>query len=232
AAAELGWKDPSQAIGKSFELIGSKKGTIIGVVKNFYFTSLQHKIEPVALTIWPWSNYILVRTEAGRLPGILSDFEKVWNEYDPENPFTYSFLEDDFNEYYKQENLYAKLSGFFALLAIIIAGIGLFSLSAFIAEQSAKEYGIRKVLGASIESIIVSQLKKYSILILIANAASIPASLLIISAWLDNFAYKIQLDFSVFLIAGAGITLTVLAASGFHIVRTSLRNPIESLRHE
>ncbi len=232
AARKLGWNNPADAIGKPFKIIGSKKGVITGVVKNFYFVSLRHKIEPMVMTMWNWLNYVLVRTDGAHLQHTLDEVSGAWSEFDPDNPFSYTFLDDDFNGSYKTEILYGGLSGFFTLVAVIISCIGLFSLSAFIAGQSAREFGVRKILGASAMSIAGIQLKKYFALILLSNIIAIPVSFWIISAWLKNFAYKMQPGIGMFAITGAAAISIAFAAVGYQVLKASYSNPIETLRHE
>ena len=232
AVKKLGWNDPHDALGKNFEIIGDKRGRIIGVVKNFHYTSLQHKIEPLVLNMWKWMNYLLVKVDSNQLSIILDQIEDIMYQFDHDNPFSFSFLDQNFDRLYNSEKMFGDLSGYFTCLAIVIACIGLFSLSMFTVEQSVKEIGIRKVLGAKIFSLVALQLKEYFILILIANIVSIPLSYWIISKWLQDYAYKVNMDYSIFIIVSLSSVLIAFFTIAYHVIKAALRDPILALHQE
>lgn len=232
AIRQLGYADPMQAIGKSFELVGSKKGTIIGVLRDFHFASLHRKIGPVVLHIWPWLNYVLVRVSTSYLPGVLDNLETVWHEFDPSHPFTFTFLDDNFDRFYQSEKQFGQVSGYFSLLAVLIACLGLFGLAAFTAEQRTKEIGIRKVLGASLTGILFLQLKEFIVLVFFANLIAWPIGYYVMSNWLQNFAYRIGIDIATFVLAGFLALGTALLTVSYQAVKAAVINPVDSLRFE
>jgi putative ABC transport system permease protein len=232
AIKQLGWIVPAEAIGKSFELVGSKKGTIIGVVRDFHFTSLHRQIEPVVLHIWPWLNYVLVRVDAAHLPGILGDLEDIWQEFDPNHPFTFTFLDDNFDRFYQSEKRLGQVSSYFSLLAIFVACSGLFGLASFTAEQRTKEIGIRKVLGASVARIVLLLSQDFLKLVLAAIVVALPIAYFAMNRWLLNFAYRIDLQWWVFALAGGLALLIAMLTVCTQAIKAALANPVESLRYE
>jgi putative ABC transport system permease protein len=232
ALRHMGLKTPAEAIGKSFEIIGGKKGNIIGVVKDFHYTSLYRKIEPAVLYIWPWLNYILVKPDMNRFSSLLNNIQKIWNEFDPTNPFTYTFLKDNLGRYYTTEKRLEKLAGFFTMLALILAGLGLFSISAFTIKQRKKEIGIRKVCGASTGAIVFKLNMEFTKWILLANLFSLPLAWYIMNNWLEKFAYRISLDPWVFLTAGFVTFLISFCIVSYNGVKSAKSNPVDSLRYE
>lgn len=232
AIRQIGWSNPDEAIGKSFELVGSKKGKIIGVVRDFNVASLHRKIEPLVLHEWPWLNYILVRVAAPHLPSILDDLKNTWQEFDPDHPFTYTFLDDRFDQFYKSEKQLGKISGLFSLLAISIASIGLLSLVAFDVEQRTKEIGVRKVLGASVANIVKIFTMGFVKLIFLANVIAWPIAYFVLKNWLQNLAYRINIGVITFLLCGALVLIIVLLTISYQSIKVALMNPIKTLRYE
>ena len=231
AVGQLGWTS-AEAVGKSFELVGSKKGTIIGVVRDFNFTSLHHKIEPIVLHIWPWLNYILVRADVAHVSGVLNDMKHIWQEFDPDHPFTFNFLNDNFDRFYQSEKRLGRISGYFSLLVILIACLGLFGLAAFTTQQRTKEIGIRKVLGSSVSGIIVLLTKEFIRWVIVANIIAWPVAYFVMNRWLQNFAYRIEMSLWMFILAGALALLIALVTVSYQAIRAATANPVESLRYE
>src|SRR3970282_142594 len=153
AVRSLGWEDP---IGKKFNANGQNPLTVIGVVKDFHFASMRHKIEPMMIVCQPqFNNTAAIRISAGSIQKTVSSIEEAWKKLNPGHPFEYSFLDDEFNELYKSEQGFAQLIVGFTWLAIFIACLGLFGLASYMTEQRTKEIGIRKVLGASVGNILL-----------------------------------------------------------------------------
>jgi putative ABC transport system permease protein len=231
AIKQLGWR-PAEAIGKSLELVGSKKGTIIGVVRDFHFTSLHRKIEPVVLHIWPWLNYVLVRVDVTHLPEVLGELEEVWQKFDANHPFTYTFLDDNFGRFYQSEKRLGQVSGYFALLAVFIACLGLFGLAAFTAERRTKEIGIRKALGASVANILFLLSKDFMKLVILANLMAWPVAYIAMQSWLQRFAFRIEIGSWMFLAAGGLVLIIALVAVSLQTIKAAVTNPVEPLRYE
>ena len=232
AARQLGFSNPSEAVGKSFELPGTKKGNIVGVIKDFHFTSLQNKIEPVVLHIWPWLNYLLIRTDEKNVPATIINIKSIWNEFDPVNPFEFSLLSDNFNQFYIEDRKLEKVSAGFTIIALILACMGLFSLSAYIVERRTKEIGIYKVFGASVSEIFGVQLKEFVLLVLIGMLIAFPAGYFAMSGWLQNYAYRIELGMRTFILAGSIFLITALFAISYHVIKAAFTNPVDSLMYE
>ncbi|HTY37611.1 MAG TPA: ABC transporter permease [Bacteroidota bacterium] len=232
AAAQLGWADPMKAVGEPFELVGGKKGTIIGVVKDFNFFSLHRGIEPLVMHIWPWMNYMLIRFDQGRRTEILDNIGEVYRKFDPVNPFTWTLLRDNFDRSYDQDKRLEGTFAGFSLLAILIACSGLVSLAAFTAERRTKEIGVRKVLGASTSGIVALLTREYLILVLLANLLAWPVAYVVMNRWLQDFAYRVDIGVATFLVAGLVSALIAMLTVSYHALRAAGANPVEALRYE
>lgn len=237
AVKKLGWNRPLQ---KKFTVkhIASGQpveGRVVGVVKDFHFQSLHHEIEPLAILIAPVDYYIdnlAVRIQGKNIAGTLTSLEQTWRQHVANRPFRYFFLDDDFESLYRKEEKLNDIFRSFALLAIFIACLGLFGLASFAAEQRRKEIGIRKTLGATVSSIIVLLTSEFTKLTLIANLIAWPVTFYLMRNWLENFAYRIDLDFPIFLMAGLIAFGIALFTVGAQAVRAALANPVEALRYE
>ncbi|HYE57728.1 MAG TPA: ABC transporter permease [Rhodothermales bacterium] len=232
AVRQLGWGDPAKAIGKTFELVGSKQGRVIGVVRDFHVASLHQKIEPVVMHLWPWSNYAVVRADAAQLPRVLAGLRGAWQALDPEHPFTYSFLNENFDRLYRAEQQLARVTGLFALLAVTLACLGLAGLAAFTAQRRTKEVGIRKVLGASVPRLVGLLSKDFVALVAVAFVAAAPLAYLGMQRWLEDFAYRVPLGPGVFLLAGASALVVALLTVGTQALRAATADPVRTLRTE
>jgi putative ABC transport system permease protein len=210
------------------------KGRIICVVKDFHFQSLQEPIRPFVFIMNDTlsQGYALVRTEPGRTKDAVSSIEKVYNDLEPKFPITYSFADEEYRRLYESEQLVGSLSKGFALLAIFISCLGLFGLAMFTAQQRTKEIGIRKIHGATEIKIIQLLSKEFLQLVCMAFAVGAPIAWLIADGWLQNYAYRINLSWPLFVIGGIITLFISLITILFQVVKASLANPIKSLRTE
>ena len=226
----VGYKDP---IGKPFTFWG-KKGSIIGVLKDFHFTSLHDQIKPLILRNgedYTWGT-ILVRTEAGKTKQAIASLEKICKELNPQFPFTYSFSDEEYQKLYKNEQVVGKLSNYFAFLGIFISCLGLLGLAMFTAEQRTKEIGIRKVLGASVASLFTLLSKEFILLVAVAMVIATPLAWWAMYNWLQGFAYKVPVGIWVFATAGVLAIIIALITVSFQSIKAAVANPIKSLRAE
>jgi putative ABC transport system permease protein len=235
AVRRFGWDDP---IGKRvIQVFGEERRyfTVVGVVKDFHFSSLRNPIRPMNFFLSPESNrYVSIKVQTQDMAGTLKFIEEAWKKLAPGTPVEYFFLDSVFERAYRSEERLRRLFWYFSLLAIVIACLGLFGLASYAAEQRTKEIGIRKVLGASGGSLIFLLSKEFTLLVLLANIAAWPLAYLAMRNWLQGFAYRIDLNSHLglfFLAAGAALLIAWLTVS-FHAVKAALTNPIESLRYE
>jgi putative ABC transport system permease protein len=233
----LGWKNPQEAIGKQFHTPSGKE-KVIGVVKNFNFVSLTDPIGPFVLDL-PlkrgrafWTKYVAARISPSGMRNTIAHIEATWNKFAPAYPFEYFFLDDSLNKQYRSQDNLFRLIGYFSVLAIFIACLGLFALASFTAEQRTKEIGIRKVLGASVASIIHLLSREFLMLILISSLIAWPLSLFLMQKWLDTFAYRINIDYSIFLFAAIGVLVIAFLTVLYQAMKAALSNPATSIKYE
>jgi len=220
-------------------LIGQKfgfdsLGVITGVVKNFNFNSLQYKIEPMFLVSarhWGFRD-VSVRINGNNTTAAIAFIKSKWNSVYPDFPFEYQFLDDHFNEVYKADNQKSQIVGILAGLAIFISCLGLFGLASHSAEQRVKEIGVRKVLGASVQNITLLLSKNFLTLVLIANLIAWPTAWLAVHFWLKDYAYRISIQWWIFLIAGITSILIAFFTVSFQSIKAAVANPVKSLRSE
>jgi len=228
AVKEIGWTDP---LGKQFEIF--ERGPVIGVVKDFHFFSLHQQIEPLAMLIYPEGyDYISVRIGPDSIPETLEFLGKKWTEFSQTQPFEYSFLDEDYDNLYKSETRLTKTFGYIAVLAVFLASLGLFGLASFMIEQRTKEIGIRKILGASVSKLFVALSKDFAYCVLIANIIAWPVGYYFVSRWLQNFAYRIDIGYGVFLMAAVTAMGIALLTVSFQALKAAVANPVEVLRNE
>jgi putative ABC transport system permease protein len=234
AVRRLGLERPEDAIGLSIWTFAPfLSGSVIGVVKDFNYESMHNEIIPIITYIQPiQANTVSIRIAAGRIIEALKDAESVWRRFNPEYPFQFDFLDDRIAEQYRNEERMMQMFGYFSLLAIFIACLGLFGLASFMAEKCTKEIGIRKVLGASLSNIMVLLTKEFALLVLVGNIIAWPIAYLAMRSWLNNFAYKIGIGWAIFLIAGF-LTLAIsLLTVSFQAFRAALSDPAVAIRYE
>ncbi|HTI07880.1 MAG TPA: ABC transporter permease [Puia sp.] len=227
---KTGYKDP---IGKPLTM-WQKKGKIIGIIKNFHFNSLHEPIRPLIIRFGEqedWGN-VMVRTKAGKTKQALTGLEQLCRELNPKFPFTYQFADEEYQNLYKSEAIVHNLSNCFACLAIFISCLGLLGLAMFTAEQRTKEFGIRKVLGARVSTLFTLLSKDFLVLVLIAFLFASPLAWWAMHGWLQNFAYHVDLEWWVFLLAGALALLIALLTVSVQAIKVAIANPVKSLRTE
>ncbi len=230
AAKKLGWK-PSDAIGKT--IYKGSRGIVKAVVQDFHFTSLHETIKPLVIFLDPSFAYeMYLRVNSADVPQTINRIESVWKTRVPWHPFEYRFLNDDYNKLYINEQKTAEIFSLFAGLAIILACLGLFGLAAFTTLQRTKEIGVRKVLGAGTATLVTMLCKEFLQLVCIAFVIAVPVGWLATEKWLQEFAYRIQVNLLVFLVAGAAVLFITLLTAGYHAVKAALVNPVKSLRTE
>jgi putative ABC transport system permease protein len=207
---------------------------IVGVIDDFHIESLKLPTRPTLYTCAPPSQmaYYSFRLEANRIKSSIEQIGQLWKQLYPDSPFNYFFLDQKFNEQYRAERQFSQLFGFFTGLAILIACLGLFGLATFTAEQRTKEIGVRKVLGASVSSIVTLLSKDFLKLVLIAVVIASPLAWWAMTEWLTGFAYKIDIEWWVFLLAGTLAMGIALLTVSFQSVKAALMNPVKSLRSE
>ncbi|HEX5153751.1 MAG TPA: ABC transporter permease [Parafilimonas sp.] len=205
---------------------------IIGVVKNFNFNSLRDVITPLALHPGKDAESITVRLSDDNIPLVLAQVKNKWQAMTQGEPFTFSFMDEAFNDQYFTEQQTGKIFTTFAILAIFIACLGLFGLAAYAAEQRTKEIGIRKVLGATVGDITGMLSKSFVKLVVIASVIAFPAAWWVMNKWLQSFAYRIDIDWWIFLVAGVTAILIALITVSSHAIKAAMANPVKSLRTE
>ena len=206
--------------------------TVIGVVQDFHYESLRNNIGPLGFLLQKSNGRVTFRFDAAHTTEVVTILEKVWHRFSPGNEFQYTFLDDDFAYMYVTEQKLGKIFTIFAGLAILIACLGLFALTAFTTEQRTKEIGIRKALGASVSSIILLLSRDLGRLILVAFVVAIPVAWFSVEQWLKDYAYKTNVGISVFALAG-GITLIIsLITMSYQSTKAARSNPVDSLRSE
>jgi len=221
----------STAVGKTLTVWGNK-GTIIGVVKDFNFKPLQQAIEPLVLPFNKFGGFVVVRTSPGTTTATIQALAKISQELNPAYPFKFNFLDQDLANLYKGEQQMGNIFNLFAILGIFISSLGLYGLSAFMAEQRTKEIGVRKVLGASVLNLVYLLSSGITKLILIAIVIAIPLSWYAVNSWLSGFAYHINVSWSVFFTASlAALGIAWLTVS-YESIKAAVVNPMKSLRTE
>jgi ABC-type antimicrobial peptide transport system permease subunit len=226
----INYKDP---IAKQFTFWG-RHGTIIGVVKDFHFNSLHDPIQPLILRLREDENFgnALVRIEPAKTRQVLGSLDALSRQFNPKFPFTYQFLDEAYNSLYTSEQMINKLSGYFAFIAIFICCLGLLGLVMFTAEQRIKEIGIRKVLGANTASVFGLLSKDFLVLVFIAFVIASPLAWWAANSWLTGFAYRINISWWMFLLAGFLTMVIALATISVQAIKAAMVNPVKSLRTE
>ena len=230
AVKQMGMKDP---IGK-WVSAWSKKGHIIGILKDYNTNSLHEPIKPLIIDVkeYEYFGVILIKYGPGKTKEALASIEKVYKENNPKFGFAYQFLDEEYNKMYRSEAVVTKLSNAFAILAIIISCLGLLGLVMFSAEQRTKEFGIRKVLGATVTNIVALLSQDFLKLVLISFCIAAPLAGYFMYQWLQSFAYKIELSWWIFAISGCLALLIALLTICFQAIQSATANPVKALKVE
>lgn len=229
---QIGLQHAEDLVGKDIFFWGDTL-RVAGVVADFHQQSLRDAYEPLILRIRPNARgYISLRVQAAQATAAISNVQQAYNKFFPGNAFEYFFLDDFFNSQYKSDQQFGKVFGLFTSLAILVACMGLFGLASFTTQQKTKEIGIRKVLGASVNSILRGLYKEFAWLILIAFGIALPLSWLSISRWLQGYAFRIDIQPWLFMTPLAVILLVALITVSYQTIRAALANPINALRTE
>lgn len=205
---------------------------VVGVVKDFHFATIRHKLEPMFMLYNANNGALSIKVKAGNIQEAIAHIEDSWKKVNPGTTFEYNFLDEQFANLYRNEQAFASMFTHFTVLAILIAGLGLFALSAFTAEQRKKEIGIRKVLGASNGNILVKLSGEFIQLIVIAFVLASIAAYFVMSQWLKDFQYSIKIGAGIFITAGLLSVAIALLTVSFQALRAALTNPVNSLRSE
>jgi putative ABC transport system permease protein len=227
---KLGWSNPldkhiSGGNGANFQ--------VIGVMDDFHYRSLHHQVEPLIVLTAPWAlSYIAVRLQAGEPSAQIKALKALWSELAPTAPFEYTFMEDDYQKFYEAEQRLGRVFFLFTVLALFIAGLGLFGLAFYMVARRTKEIGVRKVLGADVGSVVRLLAFDFIRLVLLAVFLAVPLAYLLLQRWLKDFAYRIDMPWWAFIAAGAIAIGIALLTVSFQSVRAALRNPVQALKVE
>ena len=232
AARQWGYTDPEEVVGKKFSQWG-KEGEIIGVVDDFNYQSLHNEVAPLSLRYEPFSMAMFsLKVDTDDLYTTIQNLENKWKELIPHRPFSYYFLDDSFDQQYKADNQFAELFTAFAVLAIIIAFLGLFGLTTYTTSQRIKEIGIRKVMGASVSSIVLLLSKDLSKLLIVAFVIAAPLAWFAMTKWLEGFAYQASIGIGIYIIAAISISAIAFGTMSWQSMKAALQNPTNSLKNE
>ncbi len=227
----LGWESPEEAIGRQVRFASGVTQTVVGVVRDFHFRTMHLEIEPLVL-FHGTGLHLVVRIRPENVTRTLELIERTWSEFFPDFPFAFTFLDDDIDRLYRYEMRIGYFFGVFALVALILTCLGLFALVSFTVERRMREVGIRKSLGASVRRLLVLLSAEFVVLALVANVFAWPAAWLIMSRWLENYAYWIEVGWGIFFASGGVALAITLVTIGYHVTRTAYTSPAEVLRSE
>ncbi len=241
AMKAFGWNTPDEAVGKYIfgKFHGGGRGQVIGIYKDFHFESLKNSIEPLVVKVIPEketfyevNSFLNLKVSSKNMGETMSFIKNKFGELFPQKPYNYFFLDDDFNKQYNSDEKVCGIILSFSVLAILIACLGLLGLASYSAQQRTKEIGVRKVMGASVQNLLLMLVKDFAKWVLMANLIAWPVTYYLVDKWLQNYAYRIDVDLKVLVLSG-GITLAIaLAAVSFQVVKAATVDPVKSLRYE
>jgi ABC-type antimicrobial peptide transport system permease subunit len=213
--------------------VGKTKLRVVGVLKKFHFQPIHKKIEPVIITTGRIrGGYTIVRLHPDQMAETIGFVQQTWTKFFPTIPFDYHFLDEDYDKLYRAEERMGTLLNYFSVLAIFIACLGLFGLASFTTEQRTKEIGIRKVLGASVPGIVMLLGKDFAKLVMVANIIAWPIAYWVMTNWLQDYAYRININWLIFLLTGVLSVFIALFTVSFQATKAAMANPVKSLRYE
>lgn len=228
----LGFDNPEEAVGKRVTHNGIEQ-EVVGVLDNYNQMSLRNNVAPILYNLVPASNsFFSLKLNNGGSAQTVESVKAAWDNFFPGNPMDYFYLDSFFNRQYAKDDLFGRVFSIFSGLAIIVSCLGLFGLSAFSALQRTKEIGIRKVLGADVKNILLLLSKEYFYLILVAVVIGVPLTYLVMNQWLDNFVYRTNISWFVFVAAALIVLLVAFFTISFQIIKTAKTNPSRTLRYE
>jgi putative ABC transport system permease protein len=228
----LGFKRPEDALGQILTS-GQDTSHIVGVIADYHHEGLQKAINPMLIRLIPEiKNYYSIKLVNADPQQTIAAVKKAWDRYFPQDPFSYFFLDESFNTQYKADSRFGETFGLFATLAILIACFGLLGLSAYNVLQRTKEIGIRKVLGATEQNLVFLLSKEFLYLVLVSLVIAIPLSWWVMHSWLQDFAYRISIQWWVFALGAVLALLIALTTVGIQALRAAMANPVKSLRTE
>jgi putative ABC transport system permease protein len=234
AVRRLGLKSPEDAVGLPLQTRAPNlSGRVIGVVADFNYESLHHEIVPMLTYVrLRETNTVSLRIAAGNIQETIAYVQGIWDRFHPGYPLSYTFLDDRLNALYRNEARMMEMFGYFSLLAIFIACLGLFGLASFTTEQRTKEIGVRKVLGATVSKVVILLSREFAKWVIIANVIAWPIAYFCMDKWLDNFAYRINIGWTAFLLTAVLTSIVALLTVSYQSIKASVANPADSLRYE
>ena len=230
AARQLGW-EPEAAVGKKM-FMSDRSGVVKGVIKDFHFESLHQAIKPLVLFPEIRARLLLVKVNGLNLSRTISFIEDKWKLLIPYTPFEYRFLDDDYAKLYRAELQLGIVMNLFAGIAIILACLGLFGLSAYVVQQRVKEISIRKILGASLYSIVSLLSRSFTRLLVVSILIALPAAYLFVKTWLLDFEYQVELKWWIFVLPGVLAVAIAMMTVSIQSIKAAIENPVENLRSE
>ena len=233
----IGWEEP---IGKWFETSefsngtwAERRGSVVGVIKNYHHESLHSAIEPTVYFISKgWINWMTLRLSGNELKSTMQGVKEKWMQFAPEELYAYQFMDDRIDQMYRTEERFFRMFTVFSILAIIIANLGILGLSAFMAQQRTKEIGVRKVFGASVRDLVFLLTREFSVLVILGFVVAAPVSYYVLEGWLENFTYRTDIGWMPFVLAGSLALLLAWSTSGFQSLKAAISSPMQALRHE
>jgi putative ABC transport system permease protein len=234
----LGIENPEDAIGRSFHLLFQlpylfPEGKVVAVVPDFHYTNLHSEERPLVMAPRKMFNYnFLIQIDSNRKTEALAAINATWQKINPEFPFIYGYINDSYKKVYATEYAQSKVLSLFALISVFLSALGIYAIAAFSMQRRVKEIGIRKVNGASVSEIMILLNRKFMLLVSIAFVIAIPIAWYAMSRWLESFAYKTELSWWIFALAGFIAMVIALITVSIQSYRAATRNPVESLRYE
>ncbi|HET7002091.1 MAG TPA: FtsX-like permease family protein, partial [Puia sp.] len=230
AAKMFGYRSPKEAVGRRFKQF-DRVGKIVGVMKDFHFHSLQHEIQPLAMRIEPEACFLVsVKIATHNLPATISAIRDKWNRIIPHRPLLYYFLDEYFDKQYRSEERFGRLFMYFTILAIFISCMGLFGLASYSTLQRTREIAVRKVMGASVQSIIRLLSQDFLRLIMISFLIAAPVAWWLMHQWLQDFAYRITIGWWTLILSGLLAVFIAMVTISFQAIQAAKANPVSSLK--